>query len=211
MAEARKPVPAAWVAVVFLITVVMVFAAIRVTIDSSNISSGVVPPDGEFDRRYALQPILAYAHIVPGVVYLLVAPFQISRGFRNRNLDLHRRVGRVLVPIGVLTGVFAMVFGFFFSFGGLAEASATVVFGVYFVAALIVAFMAIRAGDQIRHRKWMIRAFAIGLGVGTIRLWVGLFQATGLLGFEDAFGVAFWIAFVMHAVAAEIWLRLRPS
>jgi hypothetical protein len=111
----------------------------------------------------------------------------------------------------VVTGVFAVVFGFFFSFGGVAEASATLVFGIYFVVALVVAFGAIRVGDQVRHRRWMIRAFAIGLGVGSIRLWVGLFQATGLLTFEAAFGVAFWIAFVIHAIAAEIWLRLRPT
>lgn len=211
MATKRKPVPAAWGAVIFLIAVVMVFAVIRVTIDWSNLTSGVVPPEGEFDRRYALQPALAYAHIIPGVVYLLLAPFQVSRRFRNRHLELHRRIGRFLVPTGVVTGVFAVVFGFFFSFGGFAEASATLVFGVYFVVALLVAFGAIRAGEQIRHRRWMIRAFAIGLGVGSIRLWVGLFQATGLLTFEAAFGVAFWIAFVIHAIAAEIWLRLRPT
>jgi uncharacterized membrane protein YozB (DUF420 family) len=211
MATTRKPVTAAWGVVIFLIAVVMVFAVIRVTIDSSNLSSGVVPPEGEFDRRYALQPALAYAHIIPGVVYLLLAPFQISRRFRNRHLELHRRIGRFLVPTGVVTGVFAVAFGFFFSFGGFAEASATLVFGVYFVVALVVAFRAIRAGDQVTHRRWMIRAFAIGLGVGSIRLWVGLFQATGLLTFEAAFGVAFWIAFVIHAIAAEIWLRLRPT
>ena len=210
MATTRKPVTAAWGVVIFLIAVVMVFAVIRVSIDSSNLSSGVVPPEGEFDRRYALQPALAYAHIIPGVVYLLLAPFQISRRFRNRHLELHRRIGRFLVPTGVVTGVFAVVFGFFFSFGGFAEASATLVFGVYFVVALVVAFGAIRAGDQVTHRRWMIRAFAIGLGVGSIRLWVGLFQATGLLTFEAAFGVAFWVAFVIHAIAAEIWLRLRP-
>jgi uncharacterized membrane protein len=171
----------------------------------------VVPPDGEFDRRYALQPVLAYAHIIPGVAYLVLAPFQISRRFRNRHLDLHRRLGRLLVPTGIVTGVFALIFGFFFSFGGVAEASATGVFGTYFITARIIAYRAIRAGDIVRHRRYMIRAFAIGLGVGTIRLWVGLFEATGLLAFDEAFGLAFWLAFTMHAIAAELWLRGRPT
>jgi uncharacterized membrane protein YozB (DUF420 family) len=211
MATARKRVPAAWTVVFFLITVTLVFVVIRVINDFSNLSSGVVPPEGEFDRRYALQPILAYAHIIPGVVYLVLAPFQISRRFRGRHLDLHRRTGRLLVPTGVVTGVFAIIFGTFFSFGGFAEASATIVFGLYFVTALIVAYRAIRAGDQVRHRRWMIRAFAVGLGVGTIRIWVGLFQAIGLLTFDDAFGLAFWLAFGMHALAAELWLRWRPT
>ena len=211
MATLRKRVPVAWGTVIFLITVILVFAAIRFNNDIENISSGEVPAAGEFDRRYALHPALAYAHILPGVIYVLLAPFQVSRRFRNRHLDLHRRLGRFLVPIGIVTGVFAIAFGIFFSYGGFAEASATVVFGVYFITALSIAFRSIKDGDIVRHRQWMLRAFAVALGVATIRLWVLLFEATGLLTFEEAFGIAFWIAFAMHALAAEVWLKRRPT
>lgn len=203
--------PAAWGVVFFLIAVVLVFAVIRVTIDSQNIATGVIPEEGEFDRRYAQYPILAYAHILPGVVYLVLAPLQISRRFRNRHLDLHRKMGRILVPIGILSGVLGVIFGFFFSFGGFAEASAAVVFGTWFVIALALAYSYIRAGDTVRHRRWMIRAFAIGLGVGTIRIWVGLFEATALLEFDDAFGAAFWLSWTLHVIAGEIWLWRRPT
>lgn len=211
MATARKSVPTAWVVVFFLITVVLVFAAIRVTIDSQNIANGVIPEEGEFDRRYAQYPILAYAHILPGVVYLILTPFQVSRRFRNRHLDLHRKMGRFLVPIGILSGVMGVLFGFFFSFGGFVEASAAVVFGTWFVIALALAYSYIRAGDTVRHRRWMIRAFAIGLGVGTIRIWVGLFQGFGLLDEGTSFGVAFWLSWTLHVIAAEIWLWRRPT
>lgn len=203
--------PTAWVVVFFLITVVLVFAAIRVTIDSQNIANGVIPEEGEFDRRYAQYPILAYAHILPGVVYLILTPFQVSRRFRNRHLDLHRKMGRFLVPIGILSGVMGVLFGFFFSFGGFVEASAAVVFGTWFVIALALAYSYIRAGDTVRHRRWMIRAFAIGLGVGTIRIWVGLFQGFGLLDEGTSFGVAFWLSWSLHVIAAEIWLWRRPT
>jgi hypothetical protein len=71
--------------------------------------------------------------------------------------------------------------------------------------------MHIRAGDTVSHRRWMIRAFAIGLGVGTIRIWIGLFQGFGLLDEVTSFGVAFWVAFTMHLIAAELWLRRRPT
>ncbi|MGH8950283.1 MAG: DUF2306 domain-containing protein [Acidimicrobiia bacterium] len=210
METTPKRVPAAWGTVFFLIAVVLVFVVIRVVNDSSNLAAGVIPPKGEFDRRYAQQPVLAYAHIVPGVVYLVMAPFQISRRFRNNHLGLHRRMGRILVPTGVLTGVFAIIFGFFFSFGGFAEASASVIFGIYFILALLMAYRSVRAGDTVRHRRWMLRAFAVGLAVGTIRLWVALFEALGVLDFDEAFGLAFWLAFVIHAAAAELWLRWRP-
>jgi uncharacterized membrane protein YozB (DUF420 family) len=208
---ARRNVPVAWGIVFFLIAVVLVFAVIRVVNDSQNLTSGVIPDEGEFDRRYAEHPVLAYPHILPGVVYLILAPFQISRRFRNRHLGLHRRMGRVLVPVGIVSGLFGVIFGILFSFGGVAEASASVVFGSWFVFALAFAYQHIRAGDTVGHRRWMIRAFAIGLGVGTIRIWVGLFQGFGLLDEVTSFGVAFWIAWTMHVIAAEAWLRWRPT
>lgn len=201
----------AWVAVLLLTAVVMVFAALRVLVDAPNILDGRIPPADEFDSRYAQYPWLAYAHIAPGVVYLLIAPFQLSRGFRNRNLARHRRMGRLALGAGLTSGVMGVVFGAFLSFGGLLEATAAVLFGSWFVWCLLTAYRFVRAGDIRSHRRWMIRAFAVGLAVGTIRAWIGLFQGLDLLTFRESFGVAFWLSFALHALAAEAWLRWRPA
>lgn len=201
----------AWAAALFLIFVVMVFFVIRVANDVDNLRNGLLPAEGEFDRRYAQYPVLAYLHIVPGVVYLLGAPFQLSARIRRRSIGVHRRLGRIVLPSGIVTGLLAIVVGIVMPFGGSAETSATVVFGLWFLAALLLAYRAIRAGNVTEHRRWMIRAFAVGAGVGMIRIVVGLFQALDLMSFEDAFGVAFWIAFVLMAVLAEVWLRVRPA
>ena len=200
-----------WAVLAVLIVIVLVFAGRRVATDWPNVAAGTVPPASSFDHSYALHPVLAYAHILLGVVYLAGAPLQLSRRFRERHFTAHRRMGRVLLPAGIATGIFAIIFGGLFSFGGPLEVSATVLFGCYFVVALSTAFLAIRGGDVTRHRRWMIRAFAIGVGVGTIRIWMGLFLASGLLSFRDSFGVAFWLAFVLHALAAEAYLWIRPS
>ena len=56
----------------------------------------------------------------------------------------------------------------------------------------------------------MIRAFAIGIGIGTTRIWLALFGIAGL-DFASSFGPAFWISFSLHAVAAELWLRAFPN
>jgi hypothetical protein len=56
-------------------------------------------------------------------------------------------MGRVMLPAGIIAGIFAIMFGILFPFGGLLEASATVAFGGYFVTALVPAFLAIRDGD----------------------------------------------------------------
>ena len=196
--------------VFFLITVVLVFAVIRVTIDSQNIATGVIPEEGEFDRRYAQYPILAYAHIIPGVVYLFLAPFQISRRFRNRHLDLHRKMGRILVPIGILSGVLGVVFGFFFSFGGFAEASAAVVFGTWFVIALGLAQLQPSRGygpsspmddPGLRHRA----------GSGDDQDLGRTLPGFGPARRGQSFGAAFWLSWTLHVIAAEIWLWRRPT
>lgn len=57
---------------------------------------------------------------------------------------------------------------------------------------------------------WMIRAFAIGIGLGTTRIWLQLFGLAGL-DFAPSFGPAFWISFSLHALIAELWLRVFPN
>jgi uncharacterized membrane protein len=190
--------------------VIVVFLVIRVSSDIGDLSAGRVPPEGDFDRRYVLNPWIAYLHIVPGTVYLLGAPFQLSSRMRRRHLSWHRRLGRVLIPAGLITAVFAIVVGLVMPFGLLAEASATIVFGSYFLLALGLAYRAVRSGDIRTHRRWMIRAFAVGVGVGMIRIVIGVGEAFGI-GIADSFGAAFWIAFVLLATLGEVWLRLRPE
>jgi uncharacterized membrane protein len=200
----------AWSAVWLLIAVVVVFLVIRVTSDIGDLSSGNIPPEEEFDHRYVVNPWPAYLHILPGTVYLLGAPFQLSVRIRRRNIRFHRGLGRVLLVAGAVTGVFAIVIGIMMPFGDFAEMSATLVFGLYFLAALVLAYRAIRSGRVSIHRRFMIRAFAVGVGVGMIRIVVGIGEAFGI-GIEQSFGAAFWIAFVVLAFLAEVWLRLRPD
>lgn len=210
VATGTKRLRAVQVSTVLLIAIVALSVVNRLLIDIPHLTAGTVPAD-DFDRRYVAQPWVAYLHIVPGTVYLFLAPLQLAHRFRSRHYTVHRRLGRVLAGAGMLSGIFALIFGGLFSYGGLAEASATLVFGLWFLACLIRAIRAIRRDDIIQHRRWMIRAFAIGIGIGTIRIWLGIFQGTGLLDFASSFGPAFWISFSLHAAAAELWLRAFPN
>lgn len=189
-----------------LILIVLVYFGLRLSVDVPNLAASTVPED-PYERRYVEHPWRAYLHIVPGVIYLLGAPLQLSRRFRTRHYDVHRRVGRILLGAALLSGVFAFVFGVPFAFGGFWQAAATVVFGVWFLVCLLLGFRAIRRDDPAQHRRWMVRAFAMGVGVGTIRVWIGVFWGLGLLSAPAAFAAAFWVAFLIHAAAAEWWLR----
>lgn len=197
---------AVWGMVWLLVTIVMVFVVIRVSTDVRNLSSGTIPPPGDFNRGYALHPVVAYLHIVPGVIYLLGATAQLSSRIRSRAIRLHRRLGRFVLSAGILTGAFAIAVGLIMPFGGTTETIATVVFGTYFLACLTTAFRAIRTRDVAAHRRWMIRAFAIGASIGTVRVLVGILQVFGRMALDDAFGMAFWVSFLLHGIGAELWL-----
>jgi hypothetical protein len=124
---------AVWVVIGLLLTIMVVFIGLRLVTDVPNVLSGTLPDPEAFERRYAEYPWLAYAHILPGAIYLGIAPFQLWRGFRNRHLPIHRRMGRVALVAGLISGLFAIIFGLFLSFGGVLQATASIVFGVWFV------------------------------------------------------------------------------
>ncbi|WP_323959522.1 DUF2306 domain-containing protein [Arthrobacter sp. JZ12] len=208
------------VAIGLLVAIVLVSAAVRIAVDWPNILAGTEPTENDFARRYVAHPWLAYVHIAPGLVYLLGAPLQLSRRFRTRHYNFHRRLGRVLLTCALISGLFALFFGVPYAWAGAPEAVATVVFGCWFLVCLVLAFRAIRGDDVRQHRRWMIRAFAVAIGIGTIRIWVGIFE-----GVEQAtsggtspgepdptmFGIAFWLAFTMHVAVGEWWLRRTPA
>ena len=220
LATRPRGVPMLAVAIAVLIAIVLSFAVIRVTTDWPHILDGTVPDD-DFAKRYVAHPWLGYLHIAPGVVYLLGAPLQLSRRFRTSHYTVHRRLGRVLLSCALLSGVLALLFGLLHSWGGALEASAALIFGAWFVTCLVLAFRAIRRDDVPHHRRWMIRAFAVGVGIGTIRIWVGLFTGITMsrnggpegltLPDQTTFGAAFWLAFVMHVAVGELWLRRTPD
>ncbi|WP_406830055.1 DUF2306 domain-containing protein [Pedococcus sp. KACC 23699] len=207
------------VMIAVLVAIILVFFVIRLVTDVPHLADGSVPDD-DLAKKYVAHPWLAYGHMAPGVVYLLGAPLQLSRRFRSRSYARHRRLGRVLLGCALLSGVLSVVLGIVFAWGGGAETTATLVFGSWFVACLVLAFRAIRGGQVAQHRRWMIRAFAVGLGVATIRIWVGIFTGIqiGLLGMGDqtmplraTFGIAFWLGLSMHVAFAEWWLRRTPA
>jgi uncharacterized membrane protein len=205
---------AVWAVVGILTAVVLGFFVARVLTDLPQLAAGVVPQPPAFERRYLQHPIPIYLHVLLGTAFLLGAPVQFARRFRAGHLARHRRLGRVLLSTGLVSGLSALLIGLWFPYGGVLEAAAVVVFGGWFVMALVSAFRAIRTRDVPAHRRYMIRAFALALGLGTIRVWAGIFQLSGLLAIQDGtgsawFGVAFWLGLGLHVLAAEAYLYRR--
>jgi len=212
---------ALWSAVIFLAFIGVAVAARRIIYLGPILATGyslpaVVPGSrGEqfvhLDEVFARHPILTLIHIIPGLLFMILGPFQFGESICARHLQWHRWNGRIFVTIGFIIGVSALLMSFTMqSIGGVNQAAATILFGFFFLFALSKAIWHVRRRQVTLHRQWMIRAFAIGLAVATIRPIVGIFFATSRFsGLTPAqfFGTAFWIGFVLHLIAAEAWIH----
>lgn len=101
--------------------------------------------------------------------------------------------------------------------GGLDEKAAILLFGTFFLIALAKAFWHALHREFVPHREWMIRGYAVGLAVATIRPIMGMFFAAAMMRGhspepKEFFGTAFWIGFTLQTVLAEIWIHYtRPQ
>src|SRR6266403_581735 len=212
---------ALWSAVIFLALIGSAVAVRRMVHLGPIVVGGYHPPAstsnpvaGQFaklDDLFARYPFLTLVHIVPGLLFMLMGPLQFSSTIRARHLRWHRWSGRVFVVCGVVIGISALVMSLGMpAIGGLNQAAATTLFASFFLFALCKAFWYIRRREIPLHREWMIRAFSIGIAVATIRPIVGMFFATSRfsgLTPREFFGIAFWIGFVLHLIAAEAWIH----
>ena len=193
---------ALWVCVSLLSLIMITVAARRIL--------QVRSPAASLDAGFLLHPILTLAHVVPGLAFVLLGPFQFMSGLRKRHPSPHRWMGRVVLASALVIGVTALIMSPQMAIGGASESAATFTFGVLFLFTTGKGLAAIRARRVAEHRRWMIRAYAIGLGVGAVRPIVGVFFATSRLTRltpHDFFGIAFWLGFVLSLATAEAWIR----
>ena len=203
------------IAVVVRRTVNLVPILVNGSTPPAPASNPVAAQFAALDALFARYPVLTLIHIIPGLLFMVLGPLQFSTTIRSRHLQWHRWSGRVYLLCSLIIGVSALVMSVGMpAIGGLTQAVATTLFALYFLFALSKAYWHIRRREIALHREWMIRAFAIGLAVATIRPIIGLFFATSRLSGltpDRFFGIAFWIGFVLHLAAAEAWIRwTRP-
>src|SRR5207249_6375946 len=101
--------------------------------------------------------------------------------------------------------------------GGIDEKAAIALFGSFFLISLAKALWHALRREFAQHREWMIRGYAIGLAVATIRPIMGTFFAAAVIrghapDLHQFFGTAFWIGFTLQTIAAEVWINCtRPT
>jgi uncharacterized membrane protein len=122
------------------------------------------------NARFFASPLPVVLHIVGAAVYAVLGAFQFAPRFRRRRPGWHRRVGRLVAGAGLvvaLSGLWMTQFYQLPAHDGALLYGFRLLFGSLMAIAIVLGIAAIRRRDVRRHRAWMMRSYAIGLGAGT--------------------------------------------
>lgn len=162
------------------------------------------------NARFVARPLPVVLHILSVIPYSLLGAFQFAPAFWRYWPGWHRKIGAVLVVTGLssaLTGLWMAHFYPWPPLDGTAVYIERLVFGAAMLASLAAGIVAVRHRDFRAHGRWMLRAYAIGMGAGTQALThAPLFLLVGELT-ETSRAVAMGAGWVINVVVAEAVIR----
>jgi len=206
-----------WVAVIFLAFIGLAVATRRtIVLLKPGALSSPRNPAADLDAHFAGERALVLTHILPAMLFMVLGPLQFVRSLRSRYPQVHRWSGRIFLAASAVVGISGLKLAFGKTIGGLDEKAAIALFGTFFLISLAKALWHALRREFAQHREWMIRGYAIGLAVATIRPIMGMFFAAALMSGhapqpKEFFGTAFWIGFTLQTIAAEVWINYtRP-
>lgn len=147
--------------------------------------------------------IAFYQHILLGAVAMLTGWSQFSKRIRNRNLNVHRTLGKIYVIAVVLSGAAGFYLALFAT-GGLMSSLGFSFLAVSWLFTTLQAYLLIRKREIDAHQYWMIRSYALCWAAVTLRLWIPFFQLATDLEFITAYRIIAWLCWVPNLVVAEI-------
>ena len=119
----------------------------------------------------------------------------------------------MFLVIAMFSGLGAILMGFMFPVWGLTlNQGITLAAGVFMLFAFVKAFTHIRTRQIVRHREWMVRGFAAGLGVALFRVLLNEVLVPSGVDFTTSWNIVVAISFPIIVAAAELWIRAtRPK
>jgi uncharacterized membrane protein len=133
-----------------------------------QIPLGALPEDS---RRLSATPVWHFMHALGGATFGILGPIQFGRVLMHKYGRLHRVIGRVFVAAGAMISLSSLSLLWHFpDTYSVAMSSGRLLFGITLGVALVMAMQSLRKRDLARHRNWMIRAYAIGIGATAVTM-----------------------------------------
>jgi uncharacterized membrane protein len=148
-----------------------------------------------------------YLHISFGGLSLLTGWSQFSKWLRNKNLSVHRIVGKIYL-ISVSVSGSAALYITFFATGGVVPALGFAGLAIAWLTSSSIAYIIIRKGNIDRHQQWMVRSYALTFAAVTLRLWIPVFQGILHMDFITSYKIIAWLCWVPNLIIGD-WIARR--
>jgi uncharacterized membrane protein len=152
-------------------------------------------------------------HISGGLLALVIGPFQFSKTFRNKNISLHRWMGRtylMAILIGTVcstylawTSAIRVNFSWALGLQGLAFA---------WITTASMAFISVMRMRIQQHKEWMIRSYVVTFAFVSFRWLNELPVSIHLMEkFEERGPTIIWLSWTIPLLITEIVLSWKKK
>jgi uncharacterized membrane protein len=154
---------------------------------------------------YQVWKIFFYPHILLGLAALLIGAYQLTSKSRH-NPALHKRLGRIY-GISIFLNVLAVPYIALYATGGTPSTIAFLVLDTFWLATTGTGVRFALQKSIVKHRRWMLRSYAITLVFVTFRIVLGVLSAATHASNSITFPLAVCLSIVMNLLYVEYYLR----
>jgi len=152
-------------------------------------------------QLFELSPSAIAVHLAGGIGAIVIGAFQLNSRLRRNFLPTHRWLGRVYVVAVTLGGIAGFVLATN-STGGLVTHFGFGLMAVCWVGATLTAYRYVLVKNIAAHREWMLRSYALTLAAVTLRIYLGISQASGM-DFISSYQAISWMCWVPNLIIVE--------
>lgn len=140
-------------------------------------------------------------HIAGGIIAALAGLTQFWSNFRNKHKYIHRAFGFIYIAAIAISAPAALILSTV-SQGGLVTHVGFGMLAVLWVFTTFKALFHITRREVELHKQWMIRSYALTFAFVLLRVWLGVFIASGV-SIEDAYRTVAWLCWVPNLLIVE--------
>jgi uncharacterized membrane protein len=146
-----------------------------------------------------------YIHIILGGIALLIGWLQFNKKLRLKNIQLHRKIGKIYIISCLLSGIAGFYIALYATGGLSPKLGFTSMALVWFFTTLF-GFIAVKNGYIIKHQKLMIYSYATCFSAVTLRIWLPILTSS-LGGFIPAYRIVAWLSWVPNIIVAYFIIK----
>lgn len=140
-------------------------------------------------------------HIAGGVIAALAGLTQFWAKFRLKHKKIHRALGMIYITAVAISAPVALILATV-SQGGLVTHVGFGMLAVLWAFTTFKALYHITRREIEQHKQWVIRSYALTFAFVLLRVWLGVFIASGI-SVEDAYRTVSWLCWVPNLLVVE--------